>query len=640
MLPRRRLVLVSSIIFSIYVLFTWFSPKDTFNSTKTQYASTRDVFVADADGFDIHEDAPTFTPPSPLSPAAESVPSPNYKAADPQATHTYLPNGLVETNPNGSHPVLELIQDAEARWQKKLNQASKTLEDAVTEYKRRYSRPPPAGFDDWWAYVQDNDVQLPDEYDFIYHDLEPFWGASPEDLIKIQKAQEEITDTYTLSKNETHPFVDLARTAFSTPDRWRERNLLRGMDEVLGLLEPIEHMLPNFRATFSPHDNPNLLSDFAVKQAYLNAAKEKKYVDLDNLPKVEHYGFASACPPGSPGRLTEGPVNQKIRPAPSISKTFIYDHELSMDPCYNPSIFYNHGQYVAHDLGPRPQPKLAMQFSWCTTPLFHDVQPPTFIAWIDDVKPRENDPPWEDKTDERLFWRGSNTGMNHNDGTRWIYAQRIHLVRMTSELNGTEKVIMPPFTTGQPNASTDMNWDKMQVGESVEIKKAFLNPSMMDISFSGKPLACDPKYCAYLETLFEWRNKVAPNGKNVGNHKYFVDIDGNGWSSRFKRLMTSNSLIFKATAYREWWIDRIQPWVHYVPIQVDYSDLYDSYLFFRGGAYGEGNHDELARKIASAGREWSLAFWRKEDMTAYFFRLLLEYARLLSPDRDAMSYQE
>lgn len=29
----------------------------------------------------------------------------------------------------------------------------------------------------------------------------------------------------------------------------------------------------------------------------------------------------------------------------------------------------------------------------------------------------------------------------------------------------------------------------------------------------------------------------------------------------------------------EFWTDRVQPWVHYVPIQVDYSDIYDALLF-------------------------------------------------------------
>lgn len=65
------------------------------------------------------------------------------------------------------------------------------------------------------------------------------------------------------------------------------------------------------------------------------------------------------------------------------------------------------------------------------------------------------------------------------------------------------------------------------------------------------------------------------------------------------------------------------PWVHYVPVQVDYSDLYDILAFFRGSLSLDGStegHDRLAEKIASAGKAWSATFWRKEDMTAYMFR--------------------
>lgn len=35
------------------------------------------------------------------------------------------------------------------------------------------------------------------------------------------------------------------------------------------------------------------------------------------------------------------------------------------------------------------------------------------LNWVEDVLPRENDPPLSEKTDERLHWRGSNTGMWH-----------------------------------------------------------------------------------------------------------------------------------------------------------------------------------------------------------------------------------
>jgi len=66
--------------------------------------------------------------------------------------------------------------------------------------------------------------------------------------------------------------------------------------------------------------------------------------------------------------------------------------------------------------------------------------------------------------------------------------------------------------------------------------------------------------------------------------------------------------------------DRVQPWAHYVPIQLDLSDLHDVLMFFRGDGSGIGAHEELAAKIALAGREWSKAYWRREDLVSYFFR--------------------
>ena len=60
--------------------------------------------------------------------------------------------------------------------------------------------------------------------------------------------------------------------------------------------------------------------------------------------------------------------------------------------------------------------------------------------------------------------------------------------------------------------------------------------------------------------------------------------------------------------------------------------------FFAGDLDGEGAHDGMAREIARAGREWVHDFWRPEDATAYMFRLWLEYARLMSDDRNDMNF--
>jgi hypothetical protein len=53
---------------------------------------------------------------------------------------------------------------------------------------------------------------------------------------------------------------------------------------------------------------------------------------------------------------------------------------------------------------------------------------------------------------------------------------------------------------------------------------------------------------------------------------------------------------------------------------MDLSDLYDTLIFFRGDPNGEGAHEEMGRRIAERGREWSLGMWRREDLVAYFFR--------------------
>lgn len=47
------------------------------------------------------------------------------------------------------HPILELIENAERKWDALVKKQSKTLKEAVAEYKRRYKRNPPRGFDKW-----------------------------------------------------------------------------------------------------------------------------------------------------------------------------------------------------------------------------------------------------------------------------------------------------------------------------------------------------------------------------------------------------------------------------------------------------------------------------------------------------------
>lgn len=80
------------------------------------------------------------------------------------------------------HPIPKLMEDAEAEFKKKLSSQSKTLKAAVAEYKRRYKRNPPKGFDEWFKFAHQNDVKMIDEYDGLMQDLEPFWALPGEEI--------------------------------------------------------------------------------------------------------------------------------------------------------------------------------------------------------------------------------------------------------------------------------------------------------------------------------------------------------------------------------------------------------------------------------------------------------------------------
>lgn len=80
------------------------------------------------------------------------------------------------------HPIPKLMVEAEDNFRQMLSRQSKTLEQAVEEYQRRYKRPPPKGFDEWWRFAQENGVVMIDEYDGINKDLAPFWELSGEQL--------------------------------------------------------------------------------------------------------------------------------------------------------------------------------------------------------------------------------------------------------------------------------------------------------------------------------------------------------------------------------------------------------------------------------------------------------------------------
>lgn len=80
------------------------------------------------------------------------------------------------------HPIPRLMADAREQYDRKIRRQSKTLEQAVAEYEKRYQRAPPRGFDEWFTFAKANDAIIIDEYDQLNRDLDRFWMFSGEEL--------------------------------------------------------------------------------------------------------------------------------------------------------------------------------------------------------------------------------------------------------------------------------------------------------------------------------------------------------------------------------------------------------------------------------------------------------------------------
>jgi hypothetical protein len=88
------------------------------------------------------------------------------------------------------------------------------------------------------------------------------------------------------------------------------------------------------------------------------------------------------------------------------------------------------------------------------------------------------------------------------------------------------------------------------------------------------------------------------------NFKYQVDIDGNtnSWPGLFQKLLTGSPVLKVESlyGYRQWYYSRLRPWVNYVPISSDLSDLVEKICWLRA-------NDDMARRIGENGQALAMS---------------------------------
>lgn len=526
------------------------------------------------------------------------------------------------------HPVDQLVRDAEASWTLVVRAQSKSLEAAVTEYRRRYGIAPPPNFDKWYAFAKRKGVQLIDEYDTIYHSLLPFWALSP--------------GTIRARTREALGFSDNQLMGLLIRDG--KSKLAEGGQEwmqqaAVGMIAQFVEHLPDMDLAFNVHDEPRVvvphddLSRLVQKAiaerlavASANSAPRNAFStrpgDVNSgirIPEAKTTRFnvyahqpvwipsRLSCSPQSPARAIDDLDARDNLTAYAVGELgLVYNHTAFSDVCNSPSFGTSHGFFdrpnafnLVHDLFPI--------FSQSKISSFQDILYPSPWYWFGKVDyVAEKDLDWMAKISS-LFWRGSTTGgFSRNGGWR-----RQHRQQIVSKLNALGNAMtLQDINKGSSDATAKPDYQVKEVSRQD-------HKHLMDVHFShiGQ---CDPGDCHAQEEFFGISEGVSQ--QDQWKWRYLLDMDGNAFSGRFYAFLKSKSMVFKMAVFREWHEEWIKPWVHYVPLSLRGEEALETVRYFSSEEEGK----KEAIRIAEASREWANKALRNEDFEVWFFRLLLE----------------
>ncbi|CZT52138.1 related to capsular associated protein (CAP10) [Rhynchosporium secalis] len=591
--------------------------------------------------------APGVIPPGPEKTADAQLPKPEkpLRPSDPAKPSPAEP--VVKAK--DAHPIETLIKKANKDFDELLKKESKDLKSAAAEYRKKRGRHPPPGFDKWYKYAEDNKaVIVEDFFDQIYHDLAPFWGLAP-----------------SLLRKEAHSFemtLSIRNHTTKASSDWFWTKIWQNMTES------IQHILPDMDIAVNAMDEPRIVVPWEEIDRLMEIERTKKTMpaadkviqEFGSLPKnpdpdvkvrdkawIGEPPFwkvaAAGCHPDSLARKAEQQTDYSITPQISLKYTtphtyrgYISNYTLSTDFCHQPDLQGLHGMMI-RPLSISSTKTLFPLFGGSKLPTNNEILLPAAMYWNGEERFSGGDDhgaPWNKKMD-KVVWRGVATG-GLNKADNWRGFQRHRFVAMT---NGTQVSLAEDWRQAPQNWALPVSSYNLAASQESRLGKwvdSWADTGFIDL-MCVKPQA--NLSCNYTEPWYSVK-KGEPMSKQF-NRKYLPDIDGNSFSGRYRGFLLSTSLPIKSTIFREWHDSRLVPWKHFVPMDNRYMDFYgimEYFLGYEGETIKVMGHDEQAEKIATEGQAWANKVLRKEDMSVYTARLLLEYARLSDDHRDEMGW--
>ncbi|KZZ91335.1 Lipopolysaccharide-modifying protein [Ascosphaera apis ARSEF 7405] len=493
---------------------------------------------------------------------------------------------------DSDHPIEQLIKQSANKFNQRKEKQSKTLKDAVEEYQRRYSMPPPPHFDVWFRLAKEKNVRIIDDYDTIYHSLLPFWGLKPstirerareiisyrrqvtgmmireKKITKCERRDEEkhwfpeALEGMTVNFLEWLPDMDLA---FNINDEPRivipsdELNTLhqRGVQEIMKLAGETE--LKGFSSRPKDVNKGDRWYDANFKSFRFNRYDRQRTWEICRM----------SCPADSPARSIDDDVEDVTESYRFTDLGFVKNDTAHTDICLTPSLQRTFGLFErpnALDLSHVLMP----MFSQSKISSFQDILYPSPWYWNNQVTYfEEQDREWDSKEDS-LYWRGTTTGGFSKAGGwrrhhRQIFVGRVNGLTRANVLEPKPKE--PEAAEQKSNAATTIEKrdDSSNNDTYWQISKRPRDDyrDLFNVKFT-EIKHCDPDDCDAQQKYFEIANREQPS--RAWSFRHLMDIDGHGFSGRFYSFLNSNSLPHKLAMFREWHNEWIAPWVHYIPL--------------------------------------------------------------------------
>ena len=566
------------------------------------------------------------------------------------------------------HPIDGLIPRAKELHESWLRESSSGggLAGAVSEYRKRYSRNPPPNFDHWYQYASSRSMVAMHDFGSMETDLVSFWGLSPAEIR---------TRTWELISN---PWNDVGGISI----RNGSANITPGVVPThLWMLEGIVHLigqfsqwLPDMDLAFNLNDEPRVTVPFSIMEELrrngLKAAKHdfksqdsqfsknraaqwtqvpEKPIDYskfhENSIRRTFYDFGSiGCSPNSRSRrhrMWDTHALCTTCASPHSIDHFLSNWTLAAEVCHQPDLANLHGFYLS-PAAFKVTLDLLPVFSQSKAHGFNDILYPSAWNYMDKAKYEPSsehlDLPFREKQNT-LFWRGATSEGVSAEQHSWQGMNRQRLVHLGKNFTSTmgSQTLLLPYPLDTPGKSS-FAYTLVKPADLMKVVD-------IDVAFVGPVARCAGLECKAQENEFGMQQSI--DFQAHWRYRYLFDGDGAGFSGRFLPFLQSRSLPFKSALFREWYDHRVTAWLHFVPQDLRLHGLFSSLAYFAGveGTVNSRKVNWKGRKreaevIAEEGREWAAKALRKEDMEAYFFRLLLEWGRLTDDSRDTLGFSK